>query len=172
MGIRFRKSKKLLPGVRLNVGTRGLSFSFGPRGLKHTISTTGRRTTTVGIPGSGLSFSETSGSRSRRSESAAAQEVGAIFTPTSARETSQKSRTIALLLCIFFGYLGIHRFYVGKKGTGVIWMFTAGVVGLGWIIDLVTIAIGGFYDSTGDVLRDWKIYKAEAADQAADDEVE
>lgn len=169
MGIRFRKSKKLLPGVRLNVGTRGLSFSFGPRGLKHTISTTGRRTTTVGIPGSGLSFSETSRSGSG---GVAAQEVGAIFTPTSARETSQKNRTIALLLCIFFGYLGIHRFYVGKKGTGVIWMFTAGVVGLGWIIDLVTIAIGGFYDSTGDVLRDWKIHKAEAADQAADDEVE
>ncbi|MDR3305375.1 MAG: DUF4236 domain-containing protein [Clostridiales Family XIII bacterium] len=58
MGFRFRRTKKILPGVRLNVGKRGVSMSFGPKGMKHTISTTGRTTTTVGIPGTGLSYSK------------------------------------------------------------------------------------------------------------------
>lgn len=51
MGFRFRRSKKILPGVRLNLNKNSASLSFGPRGLKRTISTTGRSTTSVGIPG-------------------------------------------------------------------------------------------------------------------------
>ena len=42
---------------------------------------------------------------------------------------SPKSRLITLLLCIFVGGLGIHRFYVGKIGTGVLWLLTAGCFG-------------------------------------------
>ena len=42
MGTRFRKSKQILPGVRLNVGKKSASVSIGPKGLKHTISTTGK----------------------------------------------------------------------------------------------------------------------------------
>jgi hypothetical protein len=58
MGVRFRRTKKILLGMRLNLGKRGVSVSLGPKGLKHTISTTGKTTTTVGIPGSGLSYSK------------------------------------------------------------------------------------------------------------------
>jgi hypothetical protein len=55
MGLRFRKSVRVAPGVRLNVGLRGVSTSFGRRGA--TINA-GRRGvyTTVGLPGSGLSY--------------------------------------------------------------------------------------------------------------------
>lgn len=57
MGMRFRKSKKIAPGVRLNLSAKSASISIGPKGFKKTFSTSGRVTTTVGIPGTGLSYS-------------------------------------------------------------------------------------------------------------------
>ena len=57
MGYRFRRSVKLGPGVRMTVSKSGVGFSFGGRGLRYTIGSTGRRTLTTGIPGSGLSRS-------------------------------------------------------------------------------------------------------------------
>lgn len=59
---------------------------------------------------------------------------------------SKKNKMVALLLCIFLGYLGIHRFYVGKTGTGILYLLTGGLVGIGWIIDIITIASGSFKD--------------------------
>lgn len=59
MGWRYRKSKKLLPGVRLNINKNSTSVTFGPKGLHYTVSSTGRRSASVGIPGSGLSYSKT-----------------------------------------------------------------------------------------------------------------
>jgi hypothetical protein len=55
MGFRFRRSIKILPGIRLNFGKRGVSTSIGVRGAHVTIGKTGTRTT-VGLPGSGLSY--------------------------------------------------------------------------------------------------------------------
>ena len=56
MGLRFRKSINICKGVRLNVGTKGLSVSLGMKGLHHTIHTSGRMTSTIGLPGTGLSY--------------------------------------------------------------------------------------------------------------------
>ena len=67
MGMRFRKSKKIAPGVRLNLSAKSASISIGPKGFKKTFSTSGRVTTTVGIPGTGLSYS-TSTKMGQRSE--------------------------------------------------------------------------------------------------------
>jgi hypothetical protein len=55
MGFRFRRSIKLLPGIRLNVGKRGMSTSIGVRGAHVTFGSSGTRTT-IGLPGSGLSY--------------------------------------------------------------------------------------------------------------------
>ena len=66
---------------------------------------------------------------------------------------SKKSKTTALLLCIFLGFLGVHRFYVGKIGTGIIYLFTCGLFGIGWLIDIISIAMGSFKDQFDLPLR-------------------
>ena len=54
---------------------------------------------------------------------------------------SGKSQLIALLLCIFLGGLGIHRFYLGYTGMGLIYLFTVGLFGIGWLIDTILLII-------------------------------
>ena len=69
------------------------------------------------------------------------------------KNKSSKSKMFALLLCVFFGMFGIHRFYVGKIGTGILWLFTGGVVGIGWIVDIFMILFGTFKDKNGYPLK-------------------
>lgn len=59
---------------------------------------------------------------------------------------SKKSKAAALILCIFLGYFGVHYFYVGKTGTGLLYLFTFGLFGIGWFIDIFRIACGSFKD--------------------------
>jgi tetratricopeptide (TPR) repeat protein len=59
MTVRFRRSMKIAPGVRINFNTHSTSLSLGPRGAHYTMSSTGRRTVSAGIPGTGLYAYET-----------------------------------------------------------------------------------------------------------------
>jgi TM2 domain-containing membrane protein YozV len=68
-------------------------------------------------------------------------------------EKSDKGFVPTLLLCFFLGVFGIHRFYVGKIGTGILCLLTFGGLGIWTLIDFVRIAVGSFKDSQGLVIK-------------------
>jgi len=68
---------------------------------------------------------------------------------------SPKSRTITLVLCIVFGILGAHRFYVGRYGLGILYFFTFGVLGIGWLVDIVLACMGVMRDGNDLPISKW-----------------
>lgn len=51
----------------------------------------------------------------------------------------EKNKWVALILCIFLGYIGAHKFYEGKAGMGILYIFTIGLFGIGWIVDIISL---------------------------------
>lgn len=51
----------------------------------------------------------------------------------------KRNKWVAFLLCFFLGYLGAHKFYEGKSGKGVLYLLTAGLFGIGWLIDCIAL---------------------------------
>lgn len=91
-----------------------------------------------------------SSSSSSSSSAAAAAAVSGI-----ARGISPKSRLVASLLAILLGYFGIHRFYLGKVGTGILMLLTGGGFLIWWVIDSIVAVSGGLTDSEGRVVSRW-----------------
>ena len=57
------------------------------------------------------------------------------------------------LLCLFLGGLGVHRYYVGKIGTGILYTLTAGLFGIGYLVDFIKILCGRFADKSGNLIQ-------------------
>ena len=70
-------------------------------------------------------------------------------------QVSERSRLAAALMAFFLGWLGVHRFYVGKIGTAILMVLTVGGFGIWATIDLIMILAGAFTDDDGRPLRVW-----------------
>ena len=68
---------------------------------------------------------------------------------------SPYSRCLVLILCYFLGWLGIHRCFTGNICTGIIWFFTFGILGIGWVVDMCMVAAGSYRDGDGRLVFNW-----------------
>ena len=55
------------------------------------------------------------------------------------RGGNPKNKWVAFLLCLFLGFIGAHKFYEGKVGTGILYLFTMGLFGVGALVDLIVL---------------------------------
>lgn len=127
MGFRIKKSIKAGP-VRVNFSKSGVGYSVGGKGFRVTKKANGGVRTTASIPGTGISYVNDSGSGKRRAAA-------------SVQNTKHINPTVELCLCLFLGWAGAHKFYEGKIGMGILYLFTLGLFGFGWIIDTIKCII-------------------------------
>ena len=129
MGFRFRKSVKAGP-FRVTFSKSGIGYSVGGKGFRVTKKAGGGVRTTASIPGTGISYVSDSG-KGRKSSPASVQNASAE------RAIVQVNPKVDFCLCLFLGWLGVHKFYEKQFGMGVLYMFTCGLFCIGWIIDII-----------------------------------
>ena len=198
MGFRFRKSKNLGGGFRLNFSKSGIGGSWGVKGFRVTKKAKGGFRTTASIPGTGISYSTDSKSglsgcltifiiwpiklafwmiygaiwlcfilpikgivklcksisSSQRNTSKSDKDVSSrgetanshpVYDTTENKKHSAPQGgddcVLELLLCLLFGWLGLHKFYRKKIGLGILYIFTLGILGIGWATDTILLII-------------------------------
>lgn len=98
----------------------------------------GRQVENIGSSKEGITINNGATSSSSASAAATTQ----VVTPSIDKKTQKEiNKTVALILCIFLGYFGAHKFYEGKTGMGILYLFTVGLCGIGWVIDIIIIAM-------------------------------
>ena len=140
MGLRFRKSVKIAPGVRLNLNKNSTSVSFGGKGAHYTVSSTGRKTASVGIPGTGISYSATTSSGKGSKAGGTAKSSGG---GSSGNGGGDKSGCLWLLLglallpiLLTYWLWTTDKFKLSKKAR-------AGIIAVMWVVLIILGIVGG-----------------------------
>lgn len=87
MGLRFRKSVKIAPGVRLNISKKSVGISAGVKGYRKSINSSGRVTTSIGVPGTGVSYVKTENLKSKKKKTVSSR-VSSTATAASSSASS------------------------------------------------------------------------------------
>lgn len=101
MGLRLRKSVKIAPGVKMNLSAKSSSVTFGTKGFHHTVGSNGKRTTSVGVPGTGLNYVSTSSGKKEKSGGSHSNKRHSDATP------KKKMGCLAQLLLGIFGAFSV-----------------------------------------------------------------
>lgn len=154
MGLRYRKSFKVAPGVRVNVSNKSVGVSVGGKGYRKSVNSSGRVTTTIGIPGTGISYVDTKNikkankKQSTTAQSSFAENTTAAMESTTSvapvRRVNEHNKTTALIMCIFGGWFGLHHFYTKNIGMGILYLLTVGLFCIGWWVDIYRICTDKF----------------------------
>lgn len=128
MGLRFRKSFRVAPGIRVNLGKKSVGVSIGGKYGGVSFNTKSGARVRASAPGTGLSYST---------------KIGGTGQAKSARTEYSEPQTIQvmvnaktyLLVTLLFGWAGVHRFYRKQTGLGILYLLTLGLCGIGWVID-------------------------------------
>lgn len=131
MGIKFRKSIKVAPGVKFNVGKKSIGLSVGGKYGGLSFNTKSGLSGRTSAYGTGLSY------RWHLKNTKSKNHINRSGQSSETEQQIALSITTYLILTICFGILGIHRFYRRQYLIGLIYLLTVGIAGIGWIIDIV-----------------------------------
>lgn len=144
MGIKFRKSFKIAPGVKINLNKKSTSITFGGKGLHHTISSTGKHTTSAGILGTGVYYTKTS--KVKRSEPQH-RDSASSFTglpddnnPKNTEKWYKKTGWIVFFL-IIFSPVGLYLMWKYKENWGKRLKYSLSVFFSLWFVMIMVSAI-------------------------------
>lgn len=139
MGFRFRKSIHLGRGFKVNFSKSGIGYSWGTKDIRFTKTAKGKNRTTFSIPGTGISYATESGGKgTSKSRNIAKTKQSPAGNPGNG---GKNMLWLKFILCVFFGFLGVHKFMEKKIGMGILYLFTIGLFGLGWLYDCVRYLI-------------------------------
>ena len=152
MGFRFRKSINLGGGFKVNLSKSGVGYSWGTKGARYTKTAKGKTRTTLSIPGTGISHVSESGGKKRTTKQKNTRTTS-NFSATNPNNTDNGGNGMAwvkLILCFFFGFFGVHKFMEKKIGMGILYLFTMGLFGFGWIYDCIKYLIAAIKSTNTD----------------------
>ena len=129
MGLRFRKSISVAPGVKVNVNKKSAGVTVGKRGAHYTINTTGKQTASVGLPGTGLSYSKSFGGKKKSSKASSKKASASSNTNSASADLLNEAKAagnntgciilaiaaVAIVAIIVFGIWGIVKLIVNNK---------------------------------------------------------
>lgn len=139
MGFRFRKSINLGGGFRVNLSKSGVGYSWGTKGVRFTKTATGKRRTTLSVPGTGISYVSESGKKNRSTQQNTKSPPNNLPAPdpNDTNYGGNRMAWIKFIVCLLLGFLGIHKFIEKKIGMGILYLFTCGLFGFGWLYDCI-----------------------------------
>lgn len=116
MAMRFRRSTKIAPGVKVNLSKKNVGVTVGSKGAHYSVNSSGRKTTTVGVPGTGVSFVDVSSKKGG----------GSAQGPAEPRLASKGTYIALLVLAVLLAIFGVALLFVSPV-FGVVLLVVAAI---------------------------------------------